>query len=64
MWLVVFSPPGSMVCRKSTDPLDGPALVAGCLTLLRQFHSDNREMFMAYMGQYVRSLVEAQSTSK
>ena len=46
------------------DPLDGPALVAGCITLLRQFHSDNRESFMGYMGQYVKSMVEAQSTGK
>ena len=56
--------PGTMVCRKSTDPLDGPALVAGCITLLRQFHSDNRESFMGYMGQYVKSMVEAQASGK
>ncbi len=55
---------GSMVCKKSTDPLDGPALVAGCITILRQFHSDNRETFLAYMGQYVRSMIEAQSSGK
>ena len=53
-----------MVCKKSTDSLDGPPLVAGCITLLRQFHSDNREKFLAYMGQYVRSMVESQSNGK
>lgn len=54
---------GSMVCKKSTDSLDGPPLVAGCITLLRQFHSDNRETFLAYMGQYVRSMVESQAAN-
>lgn len=51
---------GSLLCKKPSDQLDGPPFVAGCITLLRQFHSENTERFLAYMGQYVRSMVESQ----
>jgi len=51
---------GSMLCRKLSDPIDGPPFVAGCITLLRQFHSDNTERFLEKMGQYVRSTVDSQ----
>ena len=56
---------GSLQLRKMSDkdPLDGPPFIAGCITLLRQFHSDHTESFLAYMGQYIRSLMEAQISS-
>ncbi|KAL5022673.1 hypothetical protein ScPMuIL_001828 [Solemya velum] len=47
-----------MVCKKMSDPLDGPPFVVGCITLLKQFHSENTAIFIAYLGEYVRSLVE------
>lgn len=47
-----------MVCKKPADPLDGPPFVIGCLTFLKQFHSENTDIFLGYLGQYVRSLIE------
>ena len=57
---------GSMLCKKPSErePLDGPPFIAGCITLLRQFHSDNIDKFLMYTGQYVRSMVESQIGSK
>ena len=55
---------GSMLCRRFSDPLDGPPFVAGCITLLRQFHTDKTEYFLEQMGQYVRSFVDSQIGAK
>ncbi|XP_052274369.1 WASH complex subunit 5-like isoform X2 [Dreissena polymorpha] len=53
-----------LVCKKPADPLDAPPFVIGCITLLKQFHVDNTEKFLAYMGQYVRSFVDAMPGTK
>jgi len=45
------------VCKKPTDPLDGAPFIAGTVTLLKQFHSENTERFFALLGQYVRSAI-------
>ena len=50
--------------RKTTDLLDGAPFVAGCVTLLRQFHSDNTDHCLARIGQFVRSLVEVQVSTR
>ena len=50
--------------RKATEPLDGAPFVAGCVTLLRQFHSDNTEHCLALIGQFVRSLIEVQVSTR
>jgi WASH complex subunit strumpellin len=55
---------GTLLSRKPADPLDGPAFVTGCLTLLRQFHSHNTDQFLGYMGQYIRTMVHTQITAK
>ncbi|XP_065842936.1 WASH complex subunit 5-like isoform X2 [Oscarella lobularis] len=55
---------GSMVCKKPVDPLDGPPFIVGTLTLIRQYHTDNLDKFIALMGQYVRAMVVATSGSK
>ena len=47
------------MCKKPTDPLDAPPFIIGCITLLKQFHVDNTDHFLALMGQYVRSFVDA-----
>lgn len=53
-----------MVCKKPVDPLDGPPFIVGTLTLIRQYHTDNLDKFIALMGQYVRAMVVATSGSK
>ncbi|WAR23300.1 WASC5-like protein [Mya arenaria] len=53
-----------LVCKKPADPLDAPPFVIGCITLLKQFHVDNTDNFLALMGQYVRSFVDAMPGSK
>ncbi|KAK3090762.1 hypothetical protein FSP39_014429 [Pinctada imbricata] len=47
-----------MVAKKPQDPLDSPPFVAGCITVLKQFHSEYTDVFLAYLGQYIRSVVE------
>jgi WASH complex subunit strumpellin len=49
----------SLLRRRPADTIDGAPFVVGVLTLLRQFHSDNTELWLALMGQYVRSMVES-----
>ena len=53
-----------MLFKNIKEPLDGAPFVAGCLTILRQFHSNHIEECIALFGQYVRSMVDAQQTSK
>ncbi|XP_033124935.1 WASH complex subunit 5-like [Anneissia japonica] len=53
---------GSMVAKQIKDPIDGPPFIAGTITLLKQFHSENTDQFLALLGQYVRSHVEAAAT--
>jgi len=48
---------GELVCKKASEPLDGAPFVAGTVTLLKQFHSENAERFFALLGQYVRSMI-------
>ena len=48
---------GELVCKKLAEPLDGAPFIAGTVTLLKQFHSENTERFFALLGQYVRSLI-------
>ncbi|XP_003385312.1 PREDICTED: WASH complex subunit strumpellin-like [Amphimedon queenslandica] len=49
---------GSLTAKKPVDPIDGAPFVAGCVTLLRQFHSDNSEQCLLFLGQYIKSLME------
>ncbi|XP_071117463.1 WASH complex subunit 5-like [Haliotis cracherodii] len=53
-----------MMSKKATDPLDSPTFIVGCYTLLKQFHSDNINFFLAFLGQYVRSVVEVLGSSR
>jgi WASH complex subunit strumpellin len=39
------------------DPLDGAPLVAGVVTILKQFHSDETLRFLAHCGQYIRGSI-------
>lgn len=50
---------GGLVSKKAADPLDAPPFVTGCLTLLKQYHAENTDIFLAFLGQYVRSLVDS-----
>ena len=47
-----------MTCKKVADPQDAPPLVVGIFTLLKQFHSENTNLFLAFLCQYVRSIVD------
>ncbi|KAJ9583230.1 hypothetical protein L9F63_022420, partial [Diploptera punctata] len=53
----------SLICRKVQDPLDGAPFIVGVQTLLRQFHPEVRNQFLLYLGQYVKSYVEASISS-
>ena len=55
---------GGMLFKNIKEPLDGAPFVAGCLTILRQFHSNHIEECVALFGQFVRSMVDAQQTGK
>ncbi|CAI9726515.1 WASH complex subunit 5-like [Octopus vulgaris] len=55
---------GTIICKKTADPLDAPPFIVGVITLLKQYHSDNTDLFMVLMGQYIRSLFEIINTTK
>ncbi|XP_065890140.1 WASH complex subunit 5-like [Dysidea avara] len=55
---------GGMFCKNPKEPLDGAPFVTGCLTFLRQFHSNHTEECLTLLGQYIRSMVDAQHTGK
>jgi WASH complex subunit strumpellin len=49
----------SGLVRKDNEPIDGSVLVAGILTVLRQFHSDCFESYLGYLGQYINTSIES-----
>ena len=53
-----------MLAKRLPDPIDGAPFIAGCVTLLRQFHSDNTHHCLSLLGQYIRSTIETQVTSR
>ncbi|KAK0052092.1 WASH complex subunit strumpellin [Biomphalaria pfeifferi] len=62
--LYYFKSIDSLTCKKPTDPLDCPPLVVGIYTLLKQCHSDSTNTYLAFLGQYVRSMVESLNSVK
>jgi len=54
---------GSLISRRVQDPLDGVPFIVGIQTLLRQFHPEIRNQFLLYLGQYVKSHMEAAISS-
>ncbi|XP_020632450.1 WASH complex subunit 5-like [Orbicella faveolata] len=61
--LVYVKSVGTMVARRPTDQIDSAPFVVGMITVLKQFHSEYTEQFLACCGQYVRSLIEASATN-
>ena len=53
-----------MQAKRIPEPIDGAPFIAGCVTLLRQFHSDNTHHCLLLLGQYTRSIVETQITTR
>jgi WASH complex subunit strumpellin len=62
--LVYHKPIGSLIAGKQGDGVDGPPLVTGVITLLKQFHSTHTHRFLAYMGQFIRAHIEHHAESK
>ncbi|KAI0224187.1 hypothetical protein LSAT2_024791 [Lamellibrachia satsuma] len=62
--LVYLKSIGELICKKPSDPIDGVPFIHGIITLLKQFHSDDTDQFLALVGQYVRSMVAAAQSSK
>ncbi|CAN8006003.1 unnamed protein product, partial [Ixodes pacificus] len=54
---------GGLVSKKGVESIDGLPFVLGSFTFLKQFHQDNTEQFLAYLGQYVRSLLDQGTVS-
>eukprot|EP01012_Entosiphon_sulcatum_P036838 TRINITY_DN4706_c0_g1_i1.p1 TRINITY_DN4706_c0_g1~~TRINITY_DN4706_c0_g1_i1.p1 ORF type:complete len:1149 (-),score=298.23 TRINITY_DN4706_c0_g1_i1:138-3584(-) len=48
----------SLVCKKKEEPLDGIPFVVGIVTILKQLHSEHKNMFIAYLAQYVRVMLK------
>ena len=44
--------------RRKKYPLDGAPFVAGLVSILKQFHHSYTRQFLAFLGQYVRSMVD------
>jgi WASH complex subunit strumpellin len=50
---------GSLISRRVQDQIDGVPFVVGIQTLLHQFHPEIRNQLMLYLGQYVKSYMDA-----
>jgi len=49
---------GVVLCqRKEKNSADSTPFVMGVITLLKQFHSIYTQKFLAYLGQYVRGII-------
>lgn len=48
-----------MVPRKPGEGVDCAPFVVGIITALKQYHVENTHQFLACLGQYVRSSVDA-----
>lgn len=44
---------------KTKNTIDSTPFIVGVITLLKQFHSLNTQKVLAYLSQYVRSLINA-----
>eukprot|EP00039_Didymoeca_costata_P019334 m.337103 g.337103 ORF g.337103 m.337103 type:complete len:1151 (+) comp18047_c0_seq1:185-3637(+) len=62
--LEYHKPSASLIAKKPGEPCDGAPLVAGIITLLKQFHSTHTHRFLAFMGQYIRSHIELTDETK
>lgn len=38
--------------------MDGVPFIVGLITLLKQFHSEDRELYLGFLGQYIRSRLD------
>jgi WASH complex subunit strumpellin len=50
---------GSLVREKDKYPIDGFPMAAGICTIMKQMHPDYLQQFLAMVGQYVRSMINA-----
>lgn len=61
--LVYVSKLGGLISKRNVEMIDGLPFILGSFTFLKQFHRDNTSQFLAYLGQYVRSNVEANNAT-
>eukprot|EP01063_Lacrimia_lanifica_P030284 TRINITY_DN4794_c0_g1_i1.p1 TRINITY_DN4794_c0_g1~~TRINITY_DN4794_c0_g1_i1.p1 ORF type:complete len:1175 (+),score=547.54 TRINITY_DN4794_c0_g1_i1:144-3668(+) len=54
----------SLVSKRKDDGIDGVPFVVGLVTILKQFHSDEKDAFVGYLCQYVRVLMDGLETSQ
>lgn len=45
--------------KKTNDPLDSMPFTVGLVTILKQYHSEYTEGFIALIGQFARSSAES-----
>ena len=53
----------ALLAKKTNDPLDSTAFVLGMVTILKQYHSDCTEQFIALLAQYVRSVIATNTSN-
>ncbi|KCV67711.1 hypothetical protein H696_05819 [Fonticula alba] len=56
MQRLTFDPVSGSLLGKGRNSPDGSAIIVGVMTLLRQFHSETTLIFLAYVGQYIRTV--------
>jgi len=54
----------TFVYKGKNEPFDGAPFVIGIITLLKQFHVSHTKTFLAYLGQYIRTLVNASAVKE
>eukprot|EP00804_Cyclotella_cryptica_P013905 CCRYP_002429-RD/>CCRYP_002429-RD protein AED:0.28 eAED:0.28 QI:53/0.75/0.6/1/1/1/5/0/1264 len=55
---------GSLAKGKGGYPIDGWPIIAGCATMLKQFHPSYAKSFLAYIGQFIRVSVQTYAEKK
>ncbi|XP_065361019.1 WASH complex subunit homolog 5 [Calliphora vicina] len=54
----------SLIAKTNKDQIDGTPLLVGIITILQQYHKDVKIMFITYLCQYVKIMVESNLSAK
>ncbi|XP_037938965.1 WASH complex subunit homolog 5 [Teleopsis dalmanni] len=54
----------SLLAKVVKDTIDGIPLIVGLITILQQYHTELKTLYLTYLCQYVKMVVEANLTAK
>ena len=54
-FISIFGVADGLLCKKIGDGVDAPPFIFGIMTILKQFHPNQTERYLQFLGQFVRS---------